>query len=67
MINTAKDENKNKSKSKFQVWMNNIEIIHFYMILVHENVLQKQVLYLQLHNQFLTLEHDRLEHELILK
>jgi len=47
--------------------MNNIQIIHSDMIMEYENVLQKQVLYLQLHNQFLSLEHDLLEHELILK
>ncbi len=47
--------------------MSNIQIIHFDRIMVHEIVLQKQVLYPQLHNRFLSLERDWLEHELILK
>jgi len=52
---------------KLEVQMNNIQIIHSDMIMEYESVLQKQVLYHQLHNQFLSLEHDLLEHELILK
>jgi hypothetical protein len=52
---------------KVDLRMNNIEINHFDMMMEYEIVLQKQVLYLQLHNQFLSLEHDLLEHELILE
>jgi len=56
-----------KSKLKLVGTMSNIQIIHFDRIMVHEIVLQKQVLYPQLHNRFLSLERDWLEHELILK
>jgi hypothetical protein len=47
--------------------MNNIQIIHFDRMMVYENFSQKQVLYLQLHNRFLSSERDWMGHELILK
>jgi len=46
--------------------MNNNEIIHVDNRMEYHLVLQKQVLYLQLHNQFVSLVHDSLGHELIL-
>ena len=58
MINRTKIEIEIKSKLKLEGSKSNIQIIHFDRIMVHEIVLQKQVLYLPLRNRFLSLERD---------